>query len=462
MPLEVNLANLVVVLHNVTDVDGLGLQLGVPKCELDKIRQDFHRTEERKRNVLQWWLSHTFNPTWKRVITALKAMDEPVLADGVAVVSKRRSLYEPCEEDSPKWENTDHKKTLDEMLEDVLQRSDQLEKEWQKGENEWREYLGKLKKIEQDWENLVKTQQTRRAYLTLGIGLFFRDDSEPLQQRYSLLEQKVEKHMARSKKLREFYEKATMHEVGLENTEIELKEWENKLLKQASELEKRINQMEKLGGKFLEEANGCRKQLGKLGELLQNCRKSMNECREELTKSHIQLDKCRMKLIECEVNLKSCRDELENNHSQITKCIKGLKKQSEDLSSQIKTLTERIGGLVGASIGAGTGAGAGALIGALIGALGGPIGLVGGTAIGAATGTIGVGATGVVVGRVMANDYEKQLEKQREILRRCESDLNTCGNVVERCKKVLMNSEEELQELKKIVNQLEQAFRKLP
>ena len=46
MALEVNLVNLVDVLQKVTDVDNLGLHLGVPKLELDKIRQGFHTTEE--------------------------------------------------------------------------------------------------------------------------------------------------------------------------------------------------------------------------------------------------------------------------------------------------------------------------------------------------------------------------------------------------------------------------------
>ena len=59
MPLEVNLVNLVDVLHNVTNVDSLGLHLGVPGQELDKIRQDFHLTEDRKRTVLQLYLSVT-------------------------------------------------------------------------------------------------------------------------------------------------------------------------------------------------------------------------------------------------------------------------------------------------------------------------------------------------------------------------------------------------------------------
>ena len=63
------------VLQEVTDVDDLGLHLGVPKHELEIIRQDFCKTKERKREMLQWWLDHTVNPTWERVISALRAMN---------------------------------------------------------------------------------------------------------------------------------------------------------------------------------------------------------------------------------------------------------------------------------------------------------------------------------------------------------------------------------------------------
>ena len=42
------------------------------------------------------------NPTWGRVISALRVMGKPKLADAVAEVSQRDSLSEPCEEDSPR------------------------------------------------------------------------------------------------------------------------------------------------------------------------------------------------------------------------------------------------------------------------------------------------------------------------------------------------------------------------
>ena len=141
MTLEVSLVNLMDVLRTVTDVVDLGLHLGVPKHEMDKINQNFHTKDERKKEMLQWWLDHTLNPTWERVITALRAMHKPVLADAVALVSKHESLYEPSREDLQKWEEA--LKTFDQKLQEVQQCSQGLEEEWEKGEKEWLEKVSK-------------------------------------------------------------------------------------------------------------------------------------------------------------------------------------------------------------------------------------------------------------------------------------------------------------------------------
>ena len=50
--MEVNLENLVDVLRKVTDVDDLGLHLGVPKHKLDRIRQSVYWKPNRKTTML--------------------------------------------------------------------------------------------------------------------------------------------------------------------------------------------------------------------------------------------------------------------------------------------------------------------------------------------------------------------------------------------------------------------------
>ena len=210
MPLEVNLVNLLDVLQKVTDVDDLGLHLGVPKHRLNEFRQDFHQTRERKREMLQWWLDHALYPTWGRVIGALRAMNKPNLAEAVGLVSKRESLYEPFEESSQRCEENLKKIKIDSLekkLHKLQQRFKHLEREWEEGEEEWNKYLVKLMKIEKEWEDLVESQRKQRAYLTLGITHFLQSDSESLHR----LEEKVQKHTARSKELRRFYREAEQH-----------------------------------------------------------------------------------------------------------------------------------------------------------------------------------------------------------------------------------------------------------
>ena len=255
------------------------------------------------------------------------------IANAVTNVSKRTSLYELPKEDLQKWEeeNIKMQTSLEKKLEEVQQRSEHLEEEWGKGEKEWREYLVKLEKIEKDWEDIVRRQRTERAFLTLGISWLLQSDIKSLH-RYSLLEDKVQRHMARSEELRRFYKDTREHQHGLQNTKKELSEWEKKLREHALELQKCIDQMEELGEKFSGEVKDCRERLKKSQEQLLTCKKKIDECKVELTKSQRRLQNCRDKLIECEVSLMECRDELGNNHKDITNCITSLQKKSTDLS----------------------------------------------------------------------------------------------------------------------------------
>ena len=206
MSLEVNLVNLLDVLQKVTDVDNLGLHLGVPKYKLDEIKIDFHRTQEQTRGMVRWWLNNDLNPTWEGVIAALKAMHKPVLADAVAVVSKWESLHEPPTEELQRGDKMIG--LLDEKLQEIQQHSQHLGKEWEKGERKWREFLKEMKKIEEVWEYLFKSQQTERAFLTLGISLSCHSDLE-LLHRTDALKEKAEVLIATSRQLRKLYERAT-------------------------------------------------------------------------------------------------------------------------------------------------------------------------------------------------------------------------------------------------------------
>ena len=93
-----------------------------------------------------------------------------------------------------------------------------------------------------------------------------------LLHRYPQLERKVQKHIARSKELRDFYEKVREHQHGLRKAETELRTWEKALVEHEVELQKHIDQMDELGEKFSGEAKDCREQLERSRERLQTCR----------------------------------------------------------------------------------------------------------------------------------------------------------------------------------------------
>ena len=88
----------------------------------------------------------------------------------------------------------------------------------------------------------------------------------PSHHVFTTVEQKVQQHIARSKKLKKFYQDAVRQQPRLQQAETELSEWEKALVEQELELQKCIDQMEELGEKFSGEAKDCRKRLEKSRE----------------------------------------------------------------------------------------------------------------------------------------------------------------------------------------------------
>ena len=264
------------------------------------------------------------------------------------------------------------------------------------------------------------------------------NDLEPLHQT-DVLEQKVQQVIAQNKELREFYGRATKHRHGLENTEAELEECKEAMLKHKLELQN-CTEMEKIG--VGDQVKYCEQQLGKSHEQLQTCKSKMSECKYELTKSQRQLQKCKDKLTECEESVDKCQDELDNSHSQITQCIEEVRKKSEGLSDKAK-FTVAAGGVLGAGVGTGTGAAASTVV-ALAELPVGPI------AFGAGLGL------GMVGGFLRSRMHKSEHEEKRKKLQQYESNLKDCSKVFKRCKEVLLKSKEELRELKNIVSELGQ------
>ena len=63
-------------LIEVVNWQGVGLQLGVRDYELQKIKLDYQRHDDRKRGMFRAWLHTCVNPNYHNLIKALEAVGE--------------------------------------------------------------------------------------------------------------------------------------------------------------------------------------------------------------------------------------------------------------------------------------------------------------------------------------------------------------------------------------------------
>ena len=61
----------------------LGLNLGLPKHELDKIERDYQGNDRQRLEMLDKWLQRTSNATWRDVVNPLKQMGENSVAESI-------------------------------------------------------------------------------------------------------------------------------------------------------------------------------------------------------------------------------------------------------------------------------------------------------------------------------------------------------------------------------------------
>ena len=71
---SLSLKNLTNALREVSDWQDLGIQLDIQYHELQKFVSEHQTTEERKRAMLQFWLDHDTNASWKKIFSALSEM----------------------------------------------------------------------------------------------------------------------------------------------------------------------------------------------------------------------------------------------------------------------------------------------------------------------------------------------------------------------------------------------------
>ena len=70
-------------LKTVTNWYQLGINLGIPRCELLRIKSDHQGNERQKQEMLDLWLQRTPNAAWRDVVSALQQMEENTVAERI-------------------------------------------------------------------------------------------------------------------------------------------------------------------------------------------------------------------------------------------------------------------------------------------------------------------------------------------------------------------------------------------
>ena len=78
-----SLKNLINALHEVGDWQGLGIQLDIEYCELQKIAKVHTTVEERKYAMLQFWLDKDIQASWETVLVSLGKMNLERIAEKI-------------------------------------------------------------------------------------------------------------------------------------------------------------------------------------------------------------------------------------------------------------------------------------------------------------------------------------------------------------------------------------------
>ena len=75
--------NLFSELEPVTEWFQLGIKLGLQVHKLNKIRQDYHGTDQQMLQMLDLWLRRTPSASWLDVVNALEEMEENTVARNI-------------------------------------------------------------------------------------------------------------------------------------------------------------------------------------------------------------------------------------------------------------------------------------------------------------------------------------------------------------------------------------------
>ena len=83
--------NVLRAVREVKNTDELGLYLGVPKSKRKEIRSQFSSVVEQRKAIINYFIEHDPEASWRSVICSLDRMGQKEIADGI------RHLAEPVQ-----------------------------------------------------------------------------------------------------------------------------------------------------------------------------------------------------------------------------------------------------------------------------------------------------------------------------------------------------------------------------
>ena len=426
--------NIILSLRDIWRWFQLGISLEFKVSQLKRVKQDTQTTEDRITEIVGEWLRIDPLASWKKLVDALKAMEEHRVAFNI--VTDYPELKRRHEEEEK--DNVRKLHELQSRVQELEQQRLDEEAEWEKRSQEWRT---KLEAVQRDYAEFEDNRENKRERLRREFS------SKEYKERAKLLAdsriecenlqhigERIDVLVERGRMLKDRERNIKIRQQKWKEAAEELESLQDRFQQNEEELSTRLGALSQLGEELL--LNAGHRRFEELKESMRKCRERVGRCQGKLQNYQQYLRSDATNMSECHIQLESTRGELSNLKYGYKDCIRKTQYLQKELSKQKDSLRRNVarnGGVI--ELGA-TGAVTGALTGAVVGSVLGPLGLFAGYWIGAIAGGYAGGH---------AAQQPGLLKSELEI---CEQELKLCVESVEKGETLLermreMNSEDD-------------------
>ena len=408
----------------------VGLELGIEKCELDRIDIDCQRqTNDCKREMFDIWLKKDLHKSLEDVTAAVKKANERLegahIRDWKCIRNEGNIAINAIKQVKESLER------MDDMNRDIVRNQYELEEKLEEQKRNWKSFQiqcteedKKRNEGEQRRQQIKETLEARNIQESQFVKRFLRekglsDNLSDEEVKCYLRNELLAKETARSKQIRSRHQKAQKYHKELKHLVHETRKWEELVEERATQVyPKIVASLKELGVKE-ETFQALEQQLKKLKNTLEECRKAVEDFDQVLREGENDLQKCEEQL-----------REFSESFSEAVKGTEEFLKWLEDSLGQIEKRAEDMlrGSLAGGLVGAMTAAGAGAAVGSAT------LPVVG-TLIGAGIGAV----VGVVSGMNDDKKSRSEIEDRKRRLQKCKDTEEQAKYELEKLRKMLQS-----------------------